>query len=127
MNEYISQEKIANEKIALEKSTTESTVKIIYILYLVSMVLGITAIVGVIMAYANRCDAPDWLKSHYQLQIRTFWMGSLYLIIGAILLEAVIGVFIILFWFVWLIFRCVIGMKSLNQKEAHPNPTGWLF
>jgi len=110
-----------------DKPTTEGTAKIVYILYLVGIIFGITGIIGVVMAYINRSDAPDWLKSHYQFQIRTFWIGGLYMLIGAILSFIVIGYLILLFWVVWLIVRCIKGMKSLDQKESHPNPTGWMF
>jgi len=116
-----------SEAIAQEKPTTEGTAKIVYILYLVGIVFGPTGIVGVVMAYINRSDAPDWLKSHYQFQIRTFWIGALYLLVGIILALVIIGYLVLLFWAVWLIVRCVKGMKSLDQKEAHPNPTGWMF
>src|SRR5438477_11416343 len=47
------------------------TAKIVYILYLVSLIFGLTSIVGVIMAYVNRADAPGWVRSHYRFQIRT--------------------------------------------------------
>jgi len=110
-----------------DKPTTEGTAKIVYILYLAGIIFGVTGIVGVVMAYINRGDAPEWLKSHYQFQIRTFWIGGLYILIGVILAMVIIGYLIILFWVVWLIIRCVKGMKSLDQKEAHPNPTGWMF
>jgi uncharacterized membrane protein len=115
------------EAAASDNPTTEGTAKIIYILYLVAIVLGITGIVGVVMAYIYKGDAPDWLKSHYQFQIRTFWIGALYMVIGVILTFVFIGFFILLFLVVWLIIRCVKGMKSLDQKEAHPDPTGWMF
>jgi uncharacterized membrane protein len=116
-----------NEVAVEEKQTTEGSAKLIYILYLVGIVIGVTGIVGVIMAYINRSDAPDWLKTHYQFQIRTFWIGALYMLIGAILMFVIVGYFVFLFWMVWLIIRCVKGMKALDQKEAHPNPTGWMF
>jgi len=116
-----------NEAIAQENPATEGTAKIVYILYLVGIIFGITGIIGVVMAYLNRGEAPEWLQSHYQYQIRTFWIGALYILIGAILTPVVIGYLVLLFWVVWLIFRCVKGMKSLDQKEAHPNPTGWMF
>ena len=32
---------------------------------------------GVIIAYAQRRDAPDWVHSHYRFQIRTFWIAVL--------------------------------------------------
>ena len=116
-----------NEAIAQEKATTEGAALIVYILYLVGIVFAITGIVGVIMAYINRSDAPDWLKSHYQFQIRTFWIGGLYIVLGAILTVVLIGYLVLLFWVVWLIVRCVKGMKSLDRKEAYPDPTGWMF
>lgn len=115
------------EAVTQDKNTTESTAKIVYILYLTSIVLGITGIVGVVMAYINQSDAPEWLKSHYQFQIRTFWIGALYLVIGIILSFVVIGYLVLLFWLIWLIIRCVKGMSVLDKKEAHPNPTGWMF
>lgn len=116
-----------NEAVAQEKPTTEGSAKSVYILYLVGIVFGITGIIGVVMAYINRSDAPEWLRSHYQFQIRTFWIGALYMLIGVILAFVLIGYLVLLFWVVWLIVRCVKGMKSLDQKEAHPNPTGWMF
>jgi uncharacterized membrane protein len=115
------------EAAASEKKTTEGTANIIYILYLVGIVFGITGIVGVVMAYIYKGDAPEWLQSHYQFQIRTFWIGALYMLIGFILVFVFIGYLILLFWVVWLIIRCVKGMKALDQKEAHPDPTGWMF
>ena len=116
-----------NEAIVQEKPSTVETAKIVYILYLVGIAFGITGIVGVVMAYINLNDAPAWLRSHYQFQIRTFWIGALYMFIGVLLAIVLIGYLVLLFWVVWLIIRCDKGMKSLEQKEAHPNPTGWLF
>lgn len=109
------------------KPTAEETAKIVYILYLIGIVFGITSIIGVIMAYIYRSDAPDWLRSHYQFQIRTFWIGVVYILSGIILALVFVGYLMILFWVFWLIVRCVKGMKSVSQQEAHPNPTGWIF
>ncbi len=103
------------------------TTKIVYILYLVNILLGVTGIIGVIMAYVNRGDAPDWLKSHYQFQIRTFWIGCLYTVIGIILTYVLIGILVLLFVMVWWIIRSVNGMKYLDKNEPHPNPKSWLF
>ena len=79
------------------------TAKVIYILYLVSIVVGITSIIGVIMAYVKKSDAPDWLASHYRFQIRTFWMGFLYSLVGMITMPVMIGFLVFLFVLVWLI------------------------
>ena len=104
-----------------------STAKIIYILYLVGVVFGITGVIGVVMAYINRAEASERLKTHYQFQIRTFWIGALFLFIGSLLAVFLIGYLVILFWVIWLIIRSVKGMKALDQGQPHPNPTSWMF
>ncbi len=108
-------------------STSKGSAKIVYILYLVGLIFGITGIIGVIMAYINKENAPDWVKSHYQFQIRTFWIGAVYLIAGTILSLILIGWFILLFWAVWLIVRSIKGMQALDAEKAIENPTRWGF
>ena len=103
------------------------TANLIYILYLVSLVVGITSIVGVIMAYINRADAPQWVQSHYQFQIRTFWIGLLYGVIGTALAAVVVGFLILLFAVVWFVVRTVKGMGYVSKGQAVPDPTTWMF
>jgi len=116
-----------SETAAREKPATEGAARIVYILYLVGIVIGITGLIGVIIAYVNRNDAPDWLETHYQFQIRTFWIGILYMLIGTILTVILVGYLVYLFVVIWLIVRCIKGLKSLDTKEACPDPAGWLF
>ena len=58
---------------------------IVYILYLAAYVVGITAVIGVIIAHVQVGTAEPVLASHYRFQIRTFWIGLLYLVVGGIL------------------------------------------
>jgi len=104
-----------------------SNARVIYILYLIGVVLGITTLVGVIMAYINRGEAADWVKSHYQFQIRTFWIGMLYGVIGMILSAVLIGFLILLFTLIWWIVRTVKGLQALEKQEPVSNPTRWMF
>ena len=106
---------------------SEGTARIVYILYLVALAIGITGIVGVVMAYINHDDAPDWLKSHYRFQIRTFWIGALYIVIGSILSVVIVGLLVLLSWVIWLIIRCVKGLKYPDRKEDYPEPATWMF
>jgi Predicted membrane protein len=114
-------------EVTQQAPSSEGTAKVVYILYLVGIIFGLTGIIGVVMAYINKREAPDWLQTHYQFQIRTFWIGLLYVLIGMVSSVILIGYLVLLFWVVWLVIRCVKGMKSLDQKEAHPDPAGWLF
>ena len=110
------------------KSEVSTTVPmIIYALYLVNFILPFAGLVGVIMAYINKNDAPEFLNSHYQFQIRTFWIGLLYVIIGALLTMVIIGWLVLLFYVIWLIVRCVKGFKYLGKQEPMPEPTSWMF
>jgi uncharacterized membrane protein len=104
-----------------------SNAQIIYILYLVSLVVGVTSIVGVIMAYVYRGEAPEWLRSHYRFQIRTFWIGLLYVVLGMLLSVVLIGFLLLLFWLIWLILRCVKGMQQLERREPIADIETWLW
>lgn len=113
-------------KVSMEPKDSGNA-NLIYILYLVSIVVGITAIIGVVMAYMAKDEAPDWLRSHYNNQINIFWKGLLYSIIGGILCVIMIGFIILLFALIWYIVRTVKGMQSLSRGEPYPNPSSWLF
>ena len=101
--------------------------QIVYFLYLAGIVIPFASVVGVIMAYVNKGDGPDWMQSHYQFQIRTFWISLLLGIIGAALTAVVVGFVLLLALFVWYIVRCVKGLKYLDQKVAVPDPKTWMW
>lgn len=103
------------------------TAKTIYILYLVGLIVGITPIIGVIMAYVNKADAPAWVQTHYQAQIRTFWIGLLYGIISMVTMMIVVGFLVALFTLVWWIIRCVKGLKAISVGASYENATTWLW
>lgn len=101
---------------------------LIYILYLVGLVVGITSIVGVVMAYMGKGDeAPDWLKSHYRNQINIFWKAVLYSLIGVVLTIVLIGILILIFALIWYIVRIVKGMQALSNGEPVADPSSWGF
>ncbi|MCC7346882.1 MAG: hypothetical protein IT538_05735, partial [Variibacter sp.] len=90
---------------------------VVYILYFVGYITGITAIVGVIIAHVQMGETVDpVLKSHYQFQVRTFWIGLLYLAVGTVLTMVVVGVAVLLWWFVWSLVRCIKGVLALNER-----------
>lgn len=103
------------------------TANLVYVLYLAGLVVGITQLIGLVVAYVNRSDAPDWVASHYRLQIRTFWIGWLYGLITLFLSVLVIGWALIPVLLVWYIVRMVKGMKYLARGAPYPNPASWGF
>ncbi|MBA4013829.1 MAG: hypothetical protein C0481_18355 [Phenylobacterium sp.] len=123
--------------------TTEDRVlpAVVYGLYLLGLVNGLTILVGLVVAYINLDKAGPRMRTHYDFQIRTFWIGlaiflSLGLLIGisAVLSFVLIGIpFLLLFLFlwgavgVWFAVRCVIGLVYISQDEAYPRPNTWLI
>jgi len=103
------------------------TANLIYILHLLSLLFGITSLIGVIMAYVNKGSAPDWVQSHYRFQIRTFWIALLVAVIGAATTPFIVGIPILLFVLVWWILRCVKGMRYIAEGRGHPEPASWMF
>jgi uncharacterized membrane protein len=112
---------------AVERTGEIETARIIYVLYLVGIAVGITSIVGVVMAYINRDTAPEWLKTHYEFQIRTFWISLLYGFVSFLLCFIIIGFVLLFALVVWLIIRCVKGLKGLEQRAPVADPKGWGF
>jgi len=103
------------------------TAKVVYILYLTGVIVGITVFIGVIIAYVNHADAPDWVKTHYRFQIRTFWIGLLYGLISLVTAIILIGILFGLFTFVWWIVRSAKGLQLLSRGEPYQNPATWLW
>jgi uncharacterized membrane protein len=100
---------------------------VVYVLYLVSYFTGITALVGVIIASIQIGSADPILASHYRFQIRTFWIGLLYLFLGVILAFVFIGILVILWWFIWSLVRNVKGLLALNENKPIADPASWMF
>lgn len=99
----------------------------VYILYFIGYVTGITTIIGVMIAYLQNRSASSELRSHFIFQVRTFWIGLLYLVVGGILLGVGVGVLVLLWWFVWSLMRNVKGILALNRNEPIANPNSWMF
>lgn len=114
-------------EVTAERTGNPDMAKIIYILYLVGLINGITILVGVVMAYIYRDGAPDWLRTHYDAQIRMFWIGILYCIVASLLIFILIGFLLYFVIAVWWIVRSVKGLNHLDRKGAYPDYQGWAF
>jgi uncharacterized membrane protein len=99
----------------------------VYILYLVGFLTGISVVIGVIIAYLLRDETDVICRSHFQFQITTFWIGLLFVFVGLLTIHFVIGGFIIIWWIIWTLTRCVKGLLFLNKGSAIPDPNSWWF
>ncbi|WP_394690535.1 DUF4870 family protein [Hoeflea sp.] len=104
-----------------------TNLQVIYILYLASFVIGLTGLIGIVLAYLNRGKSEPWLESHYTWAIRTFWIGLLGSFISFLLFFLVIGMFTIILVAIWFIVRIVVGLQKLGRNEPIDNPQSWLL
>jgi uncharacterized membrane protein len=113
---------------------------IIYGLYLLGLINGLTILVGLAVAYANRASAGPRVRSHYIFQIRTFWTAIGWWIIGGVLMlfgvplslvlvgipMVMLGGLIFAVGHIWFGVRCVAGLLYLARDEAYPRPRSWI-
>jgi uncharacterized membrane protein len=99
----------------------------VYVLYLLGYITGITAIIGVIIAYLQAGSANPLMKSHYTFQIRTFVIGLIYFLVGLLFLYVAVGALILLWAIVWSLVRNVKGLLALNRNDPIANPESWMF
>lgn len=96
---------------------------VIYALYAASYFVGFTAIIAIIMNYVKQDDvAGTFLESHFRWQIRTFWFGVLWGILGAMTVLFLFGWMVLAANAIWIVYRIVYGWLRLN--DGKPMYTG---
>ena len=103
-----------------------------YGLYLLAFATGITAIIGLVIAYAQRSSAGPTMQTHYTYLIRTFWGGLMMMLVGGVTfgVGALLAIILIGFpimglaWLIltiatiWYAVRCIIGLVYLSRGDA---------
>jgi uncharacterized membrane protein len=102
-----------------EKLNSLKTVAtVVYALQAAGFFLGITWIVAVVIDYVKKEEvAGTWLESHVRWQIRTFWFGLLWGVIGGVLTLVLIGFVVLFADAVWIIYRIVKGWLNLTENR----------
>lgn len=98
-----------------------------YVLYALAVVSGFPMLVGLIVAYVARADAPPWLQSHYTFLIRTFWLFIALVCIGLVLAFFLVGFMLLWVLPLWVAIRVVRGWLLLEDQKPVPDPESWLF
>ncbi|WP_158916398.1 hypothetical protein [Caulobacter sp. S45] len=133
---------IYNPSAALVGPEDKTMSVVVYVLYLLGFITGgLTAMIGVIMAYVLKGSAGQRALSHYVFQIRTFWIALIWLVVsavlwwGGLLLTVVVIGFGIIFIAhciqvviaVWYAVRCVVGLIAALQDQPYGRPRAWIL
>lgn len=104
------------------EQSAKTLTAVIYALYAASFLVGISALVAIVINYVKQNDVTGtFLESHFRWQIRTFWFGLLWGIIGGITSLILIGWLVLLANAVWIIYRLVVGWINLNDNKPMYN------
>ena len=113
-------------QIVRDPTTDTTMLHVAYALCAASLLTGLSAIAGLILAYVKRGDvASSWQASHYRWLIRTMWIWLLLMAIGGLTSPLRIGWLIIVAASVWLIWRVAKGWLLVGQRRALPDPGAW--
>ncbi len=114
---------------------------VIYGLYLIGLANGITILIGLILAYAQKGAAGPRMRTHLTFLTRTFWLSIGWFLIGGLLVLfgfplsfVLIGIpFFLLGWLilaaigVWFTVRAIVGVIYLARDEPYPRPYAMLL
>jgi len=111
-------------KTSEELAALKQITMVVYALQALSFAFGVTALVGLIINYIKRDDVAGTVyQSHFDWQIRTFWWGLLWAVIGVVLAIVFVGFAILFVAWVWAIYRVVKGWLKLTEgKPVQPSP-----
>lgn len=126
-------DKVSENRVVTGSDGGRSAANLNYILYIVGFFTGITALIGVILAYSNRETASENIRSHFDWQIKIFWRSFRFWIVISILYFVftfiavlTLGLGFILFlipfaiWIWWLVStikRIAAGMRALGLGQ----------
>ncbi len=100
------------------------------LLFLMVLTFGMTGVLALLIASFREDDAPDWLKSHYEFQRRTFWLGvapiiACLVVVTVLRTQGILSLALVLVPLIYLSGRCVTGFNHLLYNRPYPNPKSW--
>jgi uncharacterized membrane protein len=106
-------------KTAEELASLKQVTMVVYALQALGFLSsGVTAIVAIIVNYVKREDVAGTVyESHFDWQIRTFWWGLLWGVIGMLLIILVVGFAVLFVAWVWTVYRVVKGWLKLTEGK----------
>ncbi len=101
---------------------------IVGLLYVASCITGVSAIIGVVLAYVWKGEPHQpWEETHYTYLIRTFWIGVIGTVVGVLTLLIGVGFLILLGIGIWALVRSVMSLVSAQKREPMKDPETLLF
>ncbi len=102
------------------EDSARTTAIIVYLLYLAALINGLTAVIGVILAYVKRDDVRGTVyESHFANAIEIFWIFLIGMLVAVPLCFVVVGFPLVFALYVWVIFRTVKGIVRAIDGQPY--------
>ncbi|KLE34128.1 DUF4870 family protein [Aurantiacibacter luteus] len=118
---------------------TLSRAMIVALLFVASVAISVTSLIGVVLAYVWRGDAgtQDWERTHFTYLIRTFWIGLaamgliVLLLVGGVASNSsgmlLLGALPAIAIGIWGLVRSVVSLVRASNRQPMPDPqTLWI-
>lgn len=100
---------------------TATRVKIVWGLHILTAVAGVTAVIGVVLAYIWRDSDPAHpLNTHFAKAIRVFWITAALMLAGLVLSLVGIGFLLMAAAGLYMLVMAVIGLVRAFDGKAWP-------
>lgn len=95
---------------------------LVYVLQAAGFLVGLTWVVGAVIDYLKIGEVRNtWLETHFNWQLRTFWLGLAGMALAWALMIVKVGALIGIAVTVWAIYRVVRGWLALvDRKPMYP-------
>lgn len=101
-----------------ELASLKTITTVVYALQALSFFWGVPALVAIIINYVKRDDARGTVyESHFDWQIRSFWWGLLWSVIGLLLAVVLVGFLVMFIAWIWMVYRVVKGWLKLTEGQ----------
>jgi uncharacterized membrane protein len=104
--------------VLVEEKKLRALAVLVYALQAVGFLMPLMWVVGVVIDYLKIDDVRNtWLETHFNWQLRTFWIGLAGMVVAWLLMIVKIGVLVGFVVTVWVIYRVVKGWLALNDRK----------
>nr|WP_310523166.1 hypothetical protein [Polymorphobacter sp.] len=119
------------DPVPAEKGFDFNQPTVVALMYLVSIITGLSMLIGLVLAYVWKDDATDsWENSHFRFHIRSFWIGLLLAIIAVVptvLTLGIAGFILYPLLVLWLAVRSLKALVAAQKRDPIIDVETWLW
>lgn len=120
-----------NDPVPASSSFEFNKPTIVALLYLASLVTGLSMLIGLVLAYVWQGEpASDWEASHYRFHIRSFWIGlalGILAIIPTIMTLGLAGFILYPLLGLWLAVRTIKALLAAQRRDPIFDVETWIW